>query len=255
MKTIEMYFEEKGWGTALILVHGFPLSHRIWDQVVPVLSHSCRVIIPDLRGMGNSPATEGPYLMRSLAADLLRLMDRIKIDKAILAGHSMGGYVCLEFARSFGDRLSGLALVASQAAPDTTEKKAGRMAMIEEVRKKGIQPIVDSMLLRLSNHPDLKQKLTDLMKSTSTMGAIGALYGMAERKDAREWLAKITVPSLIIAGLQDSIVPLRSAKEMESLLPNCELTVLDQSGHMPMLEEPEETGAALMSLINRVNIQ
>lgn len=254
MKTIDLFYEDQGTGTPIILVHGFPLSHRIWGRVARVLSQSCRVIMPDLRGMGNSPATDGDYSMRLLAEDLLRLMDRLELDRAVLAGHSMGGYVCLEFARSFKTRISGLGLVASQAAPDSPEKRIGRLASIEEVKKKkGIESIITGMLPRLSNRADLHKEIMNIMLSASLQGVIGSLQGMAERSDAREWLPEIQVPVTLIAGANDVIVPVSNAEDLAALLPDCELIVLEKSGHMPMMEQPSEIAAALLALLHRIN--
>lgn len=253
MKAIDLYFEDRGAGIPIILVHGFPLTHKIWDQVAVILSQSCRVIMPDMRGMGNSPATDGEYSMRLLAEDLLRLMDHLQLDKAVLAGHSMGGYVCLEFARSFKDRISGFALVASQAAPDSPEKKMGRLVSVEELNKrKGIESIVTGMLPRLSDRVDLHEEMIEIMRSASLQGVIGDLMGMAERDDAREWLPDIQVPVTVIAGANDLIVPKSNAEEMAALLPDCELVLLEKSGHMLMMEQPLETSEALLSLLRRV---
>jgi pimeloyl-ACP methyl ester carboxylesterase len=252
IKAVDLFFEDQGLGMLFMLVHGYPLSHKIWNRVVPLLSSHNRVIAPDLRGLGNSPATDESYSMQLLAEDLVRLMDRIKVNQTVLAGHSMGGYVCLEFARSFPDRISGLAMVASQAAPDTPEKRLGRLVSIEEVKKNGINPIAISMLPRLTDHVELTKELKEIMLSASPLGVIGCLEGIADRADAREWLPKIKIPTLIIAGKRDSIIPISCAYEMVKLLPDSELVILDNSCHLPMMEQPEETAAALLSLVHRI---
>src|SRR5512144_1307135 len=120
---VNLAYEEHGEGTPVILTHGFPLNRSIWYPVVPKLSEKVHLILPDLRGHGQSPVPEGVYSMRLLAEDLRALMDQLNIEKVVLAGHSMGGYVSLAFARAYPGRLAGLALVATQAAADSPERR------------------------------------------------------------------------------------------------------------------------------------
>jgi pimeloyl-ACP methyl ester carboxylesterase len=123
---VELYYEEFGQGVPVILLHGFPLNHTIWMPVVERLQSHVRVITPDLRGHGKSPATDGDYSMRLMAEDIHALMNRLDIPKAVLVGHSMAGYASLAFARAYPGRLAGLAMVASQAEADTPEKRQAR---------------------------------------------------------------------------------------------------------------------------------
>src|SRR5258706_12794557 len=121
--------------TPLVLLHGYPLDHTMWDQVIARLSGD--VLTPDLRGFGGTPA--GPYeqSLDLIADDLARLLEQRNIPGAIVAGFSMGGYVALSFAERYPQRLAGLGLIDSQALADTEEARAGRRAMIERVRREG----------------------------------------------------------------------------------------------------------------------
>ena len=120
---VDLFYKEYGQGTPVIFLHGFPFDHSIWEPLVPLLSKDARMILPDLRGFGRSPVTEDIYSMRLLAEDVLHLMDHLKIEKAVLVGHSMGGYVSLAFAHAYPGRLLGLGLVATQAAADGPERR------------------------------------------------------------------------------------------------------------------------------------
>lgn len=252
MDPIDLFHEDIGSGSPILLVHGYPLNHEIWKQVALILREKARVIMPDLRGMGKSPATPGAYSMHLLAEDLLCLMDLMRIDKTILAGHSMGGYVCLEFARVFPDRVSGIALVASQAVPDSPDRRQARYVSIRDVERNGIGPVVEAMLPKLTDRQDLKEVLTNIMSDSSKLGVMGCLGGMAERQDAREWIPDIKIPALVIAGKNDKIISMDNAKEMAALFTDGKLEILQASGHMPMMEQPEETAKALLSFLGRV---
>lgn len=249
---ISLFYEEMGTGLPVIFLHGYPLNHLIWQPVINGLEDSARLILPDLRGHGKSPVPEGVYSMDLIARDLVGFMDDQKIDKAILVGHSMGGYVSLAFTKAYPDRLAGLGLVATQARSDSPEKKKGRMDSIQLVRSLGISPIVESMIPKLTSRADLHDILSAIMSSSTPTGIIGALQGIAEREDLTSWLENIVVPVVIIAGKNDMIVPIERAEEMTALIPNSWLVMIKEAGHMPMMETPERVVAACLELIHTV---
>jgi tRNA nucleotidyltransferase/poly(A) polymerase/pimeloyl-ACP methyl ester carboxylesterase len=251
-KQVTLHYEEQGTGIPLILVHGFPLDHTIWLPVANKLQKETRVIMPDLRGFGRSPVPSGTGSMRAMADDLLFLMDHLGIQKAMLAGHSMGGYVCLAFALAYPHRINGLALVASQASADKPEKRQARLVQAEEVQRKGIQTMAEAMALKLTNRPEIQTDLLKLMLQTDKKGWIAALHGMAEREDFSDRLPLIKVPTLVIAGMQDVLIPFEKAQEMADQLPSGWLEGIQNAGHMPMMEEPEGVAQALDELIQRL---
>jgi len=250
LKSVDLYYEENGQGTPLILVHGFPLDHTTWQPIVPALSKCARVITPDLRGFGKSPATKGAYSMRLLAEDILRLMDRLNIDKAVVVGHSMGGYVALAFAHAYPQRLSGLGLVASQAEADAPERRQSRLNIAEDVERKGVRVVADGMPVKLTSDPRLANQLHELIHAAATPeGVAGCLRGMADRPDATEWLGDIAAPSVVIAGSQDGIIPPQKGQVMATLLGRSWLVLIEEAGHMPMMEAPERVADALLQLV------
>ena len=119
---VDLFYNEQGQGTPVILLHGFPFNHTIWQPVMPLLAEHARLIMPDLRGFGQSPVTDGVYSMRLMAEDVVALMDKLGLEKAVLVGHSMGGYISLAFAQAYPNRLLGLGLVATQDSSDLPEK-------------------------------------------------------------------------------------------------------------------------------------
>lgn len=249
LEPVDLYYEEAGQGYPVVLLHGYPLDHTIWKPVVERLKDHARVITPDLRGHGQSPVTDGEYSMRLIAEDVYALLERLNIQKAVIGGHSMGGYASLAFARAYPNYLGGLAMVASQAEADSPEKRQGRYITIEEVGRKGPKAVAKKMLPRLTNHKELMPDLLDIMMRTPKKGLVGILKGIAERPNALEWLSEIAAPAVVIAGVEDAVVPLERARTMAQMLARGWLVEIPGASHMPMLETPQAVADALIQLV------
>lgn len=248
---VDLYYEERGNGYPLVLIHGFPLDHTIWDEVSGLLKNDARVLLPDLRGYGRSPVTAGVYGMAVMASDVLRLLDRLQIEKAVIVGHSMGGYISLAFARAYPQRLSGLALVNSQAAADPPERKQGRYQLAAEVEKRGVIAVVEANLERYSPMEEIRAKTGEIMLRCNPGGVADALRGMAERGDMTSSLTAINIPALVIIGEADELISPERGREASQLLPQGWLVTVTGGGHMPMLEAPEVVAGALRDLVKR----
>jgi 3-oxoadipate enol-lactonase len=242
-------YDRQGSGTPLVLIHGYPLDHSIWNPVVPFLEPDCELILPDLRGFGQSGMPPTAYLLADMAADIASLLDELKIRKAVIAGHSMGGYVALAFARAYPGRLLGLGLVASQAVADTPEKKAGRTMEAESVLLNGVGKVAEGMSSKLSADPVLQQKLKVLMQEQRPEGVAEALRAMAERPDSTGIFSSFNFPVVIIHGLADQIIPVERAREVRAAVLQGSLVEIETAGHMPMMEAPQATAAALHKLL------
>ncbi len=249
---IHIYFEDQGQGTPVVLIHGFPLDHTIWDAVTSILKEHARVLTPDLRGWGRSDAPQGVYSMSLMASDVRALLDHLGIERAILVGHSMGGYVSLAFARAYPGRISALGLVASHAAPDTEERKAGRYAEAAEVLQKGVQVVANSMAPRLTRDAALAGSVRALILTASAVGVAGSLKGMAERDDSRPSLPGLPFPAIVIAGGADGLIPIERSREMLDLLPNATYVEAPGAGHLPMMEQPGLVAGAVLQLVAKV---
>jgi 3-oxoadipate enol-lactonase len=248
--TAILHYVESGQGLPLMLLHGFPLSGSIWQRQRESLSERCRVIVPDLRGHGQSPAPAGVYEMGLLARDVLALLDALGIDKAVIMGHSMGGYVTLATWQLAPERFLGLGLIASQAAADTDEGRQNRYKLADKVATAGSQALADVMLpklfaLTLASDAPCRTLVHKLILGTRPAGIIGALKGLALRPDSGPLLPTISVPTLIVAGRQDQIIAPAKAQAMTDLIPNATLSMIDRAGHMPMLEQPDATTTAM----------
>ncbi|MEW6239850.1 MAG: alpha/beta fold hydrolase [Chloroflexota bacterium] len=238
-------YDRRGSGAPLVLIHGYPLDHSTWDETASLLARDFDLILPDVRGLGESAASDAAYAMDDLAADLAALLDHLKIKKAFVAGHSMGGYITLAFARAYPERLLGLALVSSQAVADTPERKEGRYAAAKQVAETGIASVVDAMTPKLSADARVQAYVRALMGRQKPAGVIGSLKAMAERETLTSALSNLECPILLIHGDADVLIPVERAREVKALVPSADLFELAGLGHMPMMENPAAVADAL----------
>lgn len=247
---IQMAYTDEGEGECLLFVHGFPLSRSAWSKQVAAFKTSYRVVAPDLRGFGESAGSPGAVSMRGFAEDLHALVNHLATGPVILVGHSMGGYVALAFAKAYPGIVRALALVSTKAGPDTPEVAGARRALAERVRMEGTAVVIDLMAPKMLSdaNPDtaMAAATRGLMASLSPGAAIGGLLGMAERPDARPWLARLRMPALVIAGLDDTLIPPSESLAMAKAIPGAQSRLIPGAGHLVAFEKPEAFNAALL---------
>lgn len=245
---IRLAYRRLGKGTPMVLLHGYPLDHHLWDEVVPLLTDTFDLIIPDLRGFGGSSTVDSFYTMEDFAGDIAALLDHLDIQKAAIVGHSMGGYIALAFARVYPARVTGLGLVASQVLADAPDRKEGRYKSAAEVADKGIGSVVAAMTTKLTPDARLQEYAKQSMEQQQPAAYIGALKAIAERVDSTPLLASLNVPVVLVHGDADALIPIDRAREVKAALPNAHLVELSGAGHMPMMESPQKTAEALKHL-------
>jgi pimeloyl-ACP methyl ester carboxylesterase len=245
---IQLAYDRRGKGTPLVLLHGYPLDHHSWDEVAPLLEDTFDLILPDLRGFGESSTVDSFYAMEDFASDIAGLLDKLGIQKAAIAGHSMGGYVALAFARLFPERVHGLGLISSQAAADSPERKDGRYKSAAEVADKGIGSVVEAMAPKFTSDKKLQAFARQSMERQPPVAYIGALKAMAERVDSTSLLSSWRFPLVVIHGDADQLIPIDRAHEIKAALPEARLVEISAAGHMPMMEGAQKTAQALKSL-------
>lgn len=243
---INLAYTRLGKGTPLMLVHGFPLDSSSWNELIPYLKDHFDLILPDLRGFGKSTTVEAPYTLSDMADDLAGLLDHLGVEKTALAGHSMGGYISLAFAKKYPQRVSGLGLIASQAAADAPEGKERRYKTAADVAEKGVGVVVDAMTPKLSADVRVQEFVRGVIERQSKQAVIGALKAMAEREDAMPILSSFNFPLVLIHGDADQLIPIERAKEIKSANPSATLLELKGAGHMPMMEFARQTADGLM---------
>jgi pimeloyl-ACP methyl ester carboxylesterase len=238
-------YARRGRGQPLMLIHGYPLDHRIWEDVAKELEGDYDLVLPDLFGFGDSKAVGADHSMIDYASDLRDLMDHLRMSAAIVVGHSMGGYIALAFAREFPQRLSGLGLVASQTFSDTPETREARYETAARVLKTGVLPVAEAMAPRLCEPAGIQVVLRDLILAQPPAGVSSALRAMAGRPDSTEVLKDIKLPVAIVHGQADALIPIERARKMRVTQPSAHYVELPGIGHMPMMEDPKGTSQAL----------
>jgi pimeloyl-ACP methyl ester carboxylesterase len=245
---IELAYERRGKGSPLVLLHGYPLDHHIWDVVAPMLEEKFDLLLPDLRGFGESTTVETPYTLDDFASDIAGLLDHLGLERTAIAGHSMGGYIALAFARLYPGRVGGLGLVSSQVLADPPDRREGRFKSATEVAEKGIDSVVEAMASKLSPSEEVQIFVTRTMQRQKPAAFIGALRAMAERMDATSLLGSMRYPVVVIHGNADNLISIDRAREVKAALPESHFVELKDAGHMPMMEAPQETARALSKL-------
>jgi 3-oxoadipate enol-lactonase len=256
---IGLWIEDHGKGEpALVLLHAFPLDHHVWKDVRGILAERHRVILLDFRGFGRSQSAPGPYSMDLLAADVAAVLDSLGVERAVVGGASMGGYVALAFLAAYPERVAGLALVDSRATADTEEAKQGREKMMELAKSQGAGAVVEEMVPKFfaptteRERPELIDWVRRLGEVATVEGIVGALAALRDRPDRTDLLARTKVPVAVVVGEHDAITPPESSRSMAESLPGTELTVVPEAGHLAPMEQPHAVADALERLLSRV---
>jgi YbgC/YbaW family acyl-CoA thioester hydrolase len=254
---VTLAVESRGDGPALLLIHGFPLDRSMWAHQVATLAR-WRRIAPDLRGCGYSEAPEHGYAMAAYADDLVRLLDRLRVERAVVAGHSMGGYVTFELLRRHRERVMGLILVDTRADPDTPDGRKGRDALIEVARTQGPAAVAEHLLPRLlgrstqRTQPQVVERVREMARRAPVPGIIGALTAMRDRADSTPHLGAIDVPTLVVVGEEDELTPPAMARQMTSAIPSAAMTTIPGAGHLAPLEAPTAVSRVIAEFLEAV---
>lgn len=253
---IHLYYVQAGKGIPMLLIHGYPLDHAMWQPQIDGLDGLAQLIAPDLRGFGQSDAPEGVYTMDAYADDLCALLDALHIQRAVLCGLSMGGYIALAFWRKYASRVRALILVDTRAGADTPEARLARLKTVEQVKQRGPAPAIGAMLPRLlaestrRSRSDLVEFVGAMMQRQRSTGVVGALLGMAERPDSTSTLPTITAQTLVVFGAEDVITPAKAeGPGLADAIPHSRLVVIPKAGHLSNLEQPEAFNASVREFL------
>ncbi|OQX78877.1 MAG: hypothetical protein B6D64_05690 [Bacteroidetes bacterium 4484_276] len=254
-KTHRVSYKDEGNEKAIVLLHGFMESLHIWDDFTDVLSKSFRVVRVDLPGHGGTPVMGEVHTMALMAEVVKTVLDALKIDKCVMVGHSMGGYVALEFAKQFPDLLAGFCLFHSHAAADNAEAKENRRRTINIVklnRAGFIQQFIPELFAK-SNVEKFAGEIQNLQnQSANTSGIIAALQGMKERAGNLGLLINTKLPVLFIAGKDDSRIPIQNIMAQAILPSHSEMLILGGVGHIGFVEAKKETLGMIEGFVKRV---
>ncbi|MNC24685.1 3-oxoadipate enol-lactonase 2 [compost metagenome] len=244
-------YSDQGQGEVIVLLHGFCGSAAYFEQVIPFLSSSYRVIAPDLRGHGASDAPLGAYSIDQMADDVFSLLNALDISKVYLLGHSLGGYITLSFAQRHASRLKGFGLIHSTGYQDSDEAKEKRLKSVSTIQNDGITAFVDSLVPGLfapGAAPLLLERAKEIGYKTPPQGAAGAALAMRERPDRRDVISASVLPVLLVAGAEDGLVP--AERTFTSDNANVTKATISGAGHMSMYEAPERLAEVIKDFVH-----
>jgi pimeloyl-ACP methyl ester carboxylesterase len=228
-----------------VLLHPFPTNRHFWDPIAPALEKRYQLIIPDLRGHGESGPGEGAT-MANHADDVLHILRESGVKRAAFAGVSIGGYILFEFWRRYSERVALLVLSNTKAQADSDEARANRLKAADDVEKNGTASFLDANLPKLlgestrRNRPDIVSRVRAMMDAMSRQGLAAVQRGMAARPDSVTTLPSINVPTLIVRGQEDTFVSAQDAELMHNKIADSQLYAMSQAGHYAPLEKAQE---------------
>ncbi|MCX5447956.1 alpha/beta fold hydrolase [Streptomyces nigrescens] len=256
-REITVGYEDEGSGEPLVLVHGHPFDRSMWRPQTEHFSRAgWRVIAPDLRGYGESTVVPGTTPLETFARDLLALLDGLGIERFVLGGLSMGGQIVMECYRLFPERIRGLVFADTFAAAETEEGRTARRDMAARLLREGMSGYAQEVLGKmvsphtLTHRPEVAAHVLAMMTAAPPEGAAAALRGRAERPDYTHLLSQTAVPALVVVGTEDTYTPVNDARDIHARVPDATLSVIEQAGHLPNLERPDEFNAALAEFLH-----
>lgn len=250
--TVDLHVREAGSGTPLVLLHAFPLSSAMWLDQRNDLADVARVVTPDLRGFGGSPLSDDEPSLDAAADDVAALLDRLGLDRFLLGGLSMGGYLAMAFLRRHPGRVRALLLADTKAGADADAARANRHRIADELDATGsAQVLLDDVLPALtsdttkSQRPLVQGRVRALVEAAPPAAAAWAQRAMAARPDSVETLRAVDVPALVVVGEHDALTPPAEAQAMVDALPDARLVVVPDAGHLSAVEAPDAFDAAV----------
>lgn len=238
---------EKGKGQSVILIHGFCETHEIWQEISDSLAAHYKVFCIDLPGFGKSPLPATPFSISDISQLVLNWIKDEDIGRPVIIGHSLGGYVALEMARQKPECAAGLGLFHSTAQADSPEKKENRNKVVDFVSRNGAKPFLDSFVPSLfykKYHPSVN-KIREICNGTSKESIVNYALAMRDRIDYQFVMDEFTEPILFICGDNDNFIPVEVSKKQAEKCTDSHFYVLNETGHMGMIEKPENAAKAI----------
>ncbi|MGE5429979.1 MAG: alpha/beta fold hydrolase [Syntrophomonadaceae bacterium] len=241
----------------VIFIHGFPFDHTMWRNQIDFLKNSYYCVTYDVRGLGQSAPGDGQFTIESLTDDLFQIMDELKLNKPVVCGLSMGGYIALRSIERAQDRFSGLVLMNTKAAPDDNEGKIKRAEGIKTINTRGIEKFISGFVpncfsdAAMTEMKDMYESTLSKSMKSSPAGVKGCLLAMAARTDTEPFLDKIEVPTLVLCGSLDKLIPRPVMLAMSEKIRDSEFAATPRAGHLTPLENPEFVNDVLAGFLNR----
>ncbi len=257
---ITINYTERGLpqGIPVVFIHGFPFNHTMWEPQMKALPNHFRAITYDIRGHGESDVGDGQYTIEFFVDDLLALLDHLVIDRAIVCGLSMGGYIALRAYERFPERIKALVLCDTKSEADTNEAKLKRSSTAKNVKMTGTGAFADDFATAIfapqtsQSHPAVVESVKKMIRANSPVGIAGAAIALGCRTDTSAVLPAIKAPTLILVGEHDKLTPPAVSETMHRQITNSELHVIPYAAHMSNLENAQAFDTYLIEFLNRV---
>ena len=256
---LEIGYDDVGSGDAVVFLHGFPHHRALWASQVAALVDRARCIAPDLRGFGES-SVHPPYSVDQYADDLAALLDSLRIERAVVCGLSMGGYVALAFWRRHRARVRALILMDTRAGNDSAEGRERRDQMIALARQRGSEAVADAMITGMVGKrtrekcPEVVDDVHRMLESAPVDGVVGALEALRDRPDSTATLETIDVPTLIVVGEDDVLTPPGEAMLLHAGIRGSTLEVIAGAGHVANVERPAAVNHVITEFLAKVTL-
>jgi pimeloyl-ACP methyl ester carboxylesterase len=251
-------YDDLGNGVPLLLIHGFPLDRSLWRSQIEGLQNVARVIAPDLRGFGQSGDAPETMSMDDYAADLKALLDALNVKQAVVCGLSMGGYIALAFHARYPGVVKGLILANTRAGADSEPAREARYASAQKALDEGTSVIAHGLFPKMlteetiAHRASLATYVRAMMSHQPASGVAAALRGMAARPDRSEWIKSINIPTLIITGAADTLIPPGESEAMHKAIAGSKLVVIPNAAHLSNVENPESFNAAVKEFLGKL---
>lgn len=257
IKDVSFCYDDIGVGVIpIIFIHGFPFDRSCWEPQLELFAKTQRVITYDIRGFGKSGRGKEDMSIHLFADDLIQFMDALEIDKAIVCGLSMGGYILLDAVSRYHDRFDAIILSGTQCVSDTPDIKEKRIQAIDEINEHGLKRFAEDFLKKVfhsetyDTNKSLVEKIRTLIFSNSTNSITGTLKAIAERNETCSSLIKISIPTLIICGAGDNIIPPVQSEFLHRTITQSKLHMIDKAGHLCNLEQPDQFNRLVSDFIS-----
>ena len=255
---LSVFLEGNNKSKSIVFVHGFPYDHTMWKAQIDELSKNYFCVAYDIRGLGESPAGDGQYTMEYFVDDLESVMNELKLNKPILCGLSMGGYIGLRALERFEEKFSAVILCDTRSEADNNEGKLKRAAAIKRITTEGLAPFAKDFITNCygdhykQNNKDDFEKRIEKSSSFDSIGVKGSLLAMLGRNDTTEYLSKIKIPALVICGEHDALTPPPVMQSMAQKINGAGFVIIKNSGHMSPIENPLEVNKAINQFLKKL---
>lgn len=254
---ISVFLEGNSKNKSIVFIHGFPYDSTMWKAQIDEFNEKYFCLAYDIRGLGDSPVGDGQYTMESFVDDLELILTELKLDKPVLCGLSMGGYIGLRALERFENKFSAVVLCDTRSEADNNDGKLKRAAAIKRIDAEGLAPFTKDFITNCysdhykQNHKEEFERRIAKSSGFDPVGVKGSLLAMLGRNDTMEYLGKIKIPALIICGEYDALTPLPVMKAMADKINNAEFVIVKNSGHMSPIENPKEVNEAIKKFLEK----